>query len=460
MFDIRLFRSFNLIECVWEIGRIQDQCRLNRGGLGMMKAGQKKILILGGIRHMIDVVKAAKRMGLSTIVADNVIGSPAKSYADKSFNTSTADIEGLAKIVRQERVDGIFTAFEDINTWNALALCKKMGLPFYATDEQLDISSNKDRFKEICRRFNVPVIEEKELAGAFDETAVAKWGFPVIVKPVDSYASKGISVCYDAKGVERGLAKALDYSKSQRAIAERFIDNSHGVEMFYTIQNCKIILSAVCDRYVYKHSEEHPPLPTAEIFPSKHQELFIETLDWKIRDLINGIGIENGCILIQSLFEDGNFYIYEMSYRLSGEQHYQIIEKQTNINILEMMLDLAVGNPLEKYDLRNFDNGYMELPSCNLPILLKGGKIGSIKGLDEVLAIPQVISGVISREAGEEISVNGSYTQMFGRFNIVADTTAELYRVIESVYETLQIFSEAGEDMVLARFVPEPIAIV
>ena len=157
----------------------------------MKKVDQKKILILGGTKHMINVVEIAKRKGMSPIVVDNVIGSPAKSCADKSFNTSTADIEGLAKIVRQEEVDGVFTAFEDINTWNAVALCKKMGLPFYAAEEQLDITSDKNRFKEICRRFDVPVIEEKELAGELKETTVAAWEFPIILKPVDIYAGMG-----------------------------------------------------------------------------------------------------------------------------------------------------------------------------------------------------------------------------------------------------------------------------
>ncbi len=424
----------------------------------MTKLGQKKILVLGGTKHMINVVETAKRMGMSAIVVDNVIGSPAKSYADKSFNISTADIDGLSKIVREEQVDGVFTAFEDINTWNAVALCKKMDLPFYATEEQLDITSNKDKFKEICRRFDVPVIEEKELSGRLEESAVASWEFPVIIKPVDSYASKGITVCYDADEVKEGFAKAMDFSKSKKAIAERFIDNSYGVQMFYTVQNHKVILTGVCDRYVHKHSKEHPPLPSAMVFPSKHQELFIEKLDWKIRDMISGIGIGNGTVFIQSLFEDGDFYIYEMGFRLSGEQHYHIIEKQTDINILEMMLDFAVSNPIGQYDLRNFDDGHMPMPSCNLPILLKAGIIGEIRGLEAVQAMPEVVSWVINKELGEEVIVTGSYTQMFGRFNIVANTTRELYDTIEAVYDTLRIFNQAGADMLLTKFVPEPVA--
>ena len=145
----------------------------------MRKDDQKKILILGGTKHMIDVVEMAKRMGMSPIVVDNIIGSPAKSFADKSFNTSIANIEGLAEIVRREGVAGVFTAFEDINTWNAVALCKKMNLPFFAAEDQSAFTSNLGRFKEICQSFNIPVIREEELAEAFEDTAIASWEFPV-----------------------------------------------------------------------------------------------------------------------------------------------------------------------------------------------------------------------------------------------------------------------------------------
>lgn len=145
----------------------------------MVKADQKKILVLGGAKHMINVVKMSKRLGLSPIVVDNVAGSPAKYYADKSFDVSTADMDGLEKIIRQESVEFVYTAFEDITSWNAVALCKKMNLTFYLMLEQLSVSAKQEKFMEICSRFNVPVIEE---------VAVAAWKFPIVVAPVESYA--------------------------------------------------------------------------------------------------------------------------------------------------------------------------------------------------------------------------------------------------------------------------------
>lgn len=154
----------------------------------MKIAKQKKVLILGGITHMIEVVKTAEKMGMYTIVTDNNVDAPAKKFADKAYNINTADTEKLAVIANEEKIDGIFTAFDDINTWNALKLCKKLDLPFYASNEQLAITLNKDKFKEFCRTFNVPVIEENS-----SEDHIWKHiDFPVIVKQQGVYAGQGI----------------------------------------------------------------------------------------------------------------------------------------------------------------------------------------------------------------------------------------------------------------------------
>ena len=108
----------------------------------------KRLLILGGISHMVDVVNTAKALGIYTIVTDYDKESPAKKISEKSYDLSTTNIDSLEKIAKDERIDGVFTGFEDTNTFSALELCKRLGLPFYATKKQLDISSNKSNFKK------------------------------------------------------------------------------------------------------------------------------------------------------------------------------------------------------------------------------------------------------------------------------------------------------------------------
>ncbi|PSL41833.1 biotin carboxylase [Planomicrobium soli] len=405
----------------------------------------KKILILGGYTHMNDVVKTANRMGLYTIVTDREPDAPAKSFADKSYNISTDDIESLVNMAEKEKIDGVFNAFDDFNTWQAQALCERLGLPHYATKEQLEICSNKDRFKDFCRSFGVPVIEEYNI----DELVYASDGrtieFPVIVKPVDSYASQGITVCYGKEELEKAYEKARQRSKTGKVIVERFIDNSHGVEMYYTVKGGKVVLTAVTDRYVQKLSDEHPPLPTATIFPSQHLDHYLAVLDAKVRNMIRGMGIENGVLFIQSLIEKERFYLYEMGFRLSGEQHYQIIEKQTGINLLKMMLDFTIGGELNAYSIAQFDNGYSKIPACNLAILLNEGTVKDIIGLERILAMPEVLSFIQLKERGDNVEASGNYGQMLGRFNIVSEN---LHQTLETINNTLKVISTDGRNLI------------
>lgn len=420
----------------------------------MNQEEKKRILFLSGITQMIDVIRTAKNSGYYTIVTDRTPGSPAKAYADKFYDVSTSDTEKLAEIARAEKVDGVFNAFDDVNTWNALALCEELDLPYYATAEQLEICSDKGKFKEWCRNYGVPVIEEYKIDGGLSEEFLSSLEFPVIIKPVDSYASQGITVCYDKSEARAGYTKALRFSKSKKAIIERFIDNAYGIQILYTIQNHNIILNAVADRFVHKHFKEHPPLPIAMVFPSQHREQYIEEVDFKVRTMLKGMGIKNGVVFIQSLYENDSFYIYEMGFRLGGSQLYSIIEKQTGINQVEMMLDLLTGRSLEKYDMSKFDNAYTPYPSCNLPILLNEGTIGEIVGLEKITQMPAVISCITYNSVGDKIAVTGSYSQMFGRITIVAGSEAELNDTITIIQETLKVLSTDGEDMIIAKYHP------
>lgn len=411
-------------------------------------------MILSGIAHMVNVVETAKKMGFYTIVTDKAPGSPAKAFADKYYDVSTSDIEVLAEIAEAEGIDGVFNGFDDLNTWNALALCERLNLPYYATTEQLEICSNKDQFKNHCRKFNVPVIEEYEIDSRVAEEDIAKLHFPVIVKPVDSYASQGITICYSKEEIEDAYIKAADQSRSGGVIVERFIDTSYGIMMYYTVQNGEVFLSAVTDRHVHQHFKDLPPLPIAVAFPSVHRSLYLKDVDPQVRAMLKGMGIQNGVLMIQALYEDGEFFLYEMGFRISGSQHYTIVEKQTGINLLEMMLDHAIGEDLSKYDISKYDDSYIPYPACNLPILLDNGVIAEIRGLEAVLEMPEVLSFVSSRHKGDIIKHTGSYSPMFGRFNIVAGSLSELHHAIEKLYDTLQIISDKGEDMILVRYQP------
>ena len=67
----------------------------------------KKLLILAGAGVHSKVVRAAKEMGIYTIVTDYLVDSPAKLIADESWMYSITDVDEIVERCKQNHVDGV-----------------------------------------------------------------------------------------------------------------------------------------------------------------------------------------------------------------------------------------------------------------------------------------------------------------------------------------------------------------
>ena len=161
----------------------------------------RKLLILGGIAPMIEVIERAHEMGIEVLVTDYLENSPAKSCADKSFMTSTRDIDAVVDLCKREAVDGIYTGNVDSMLTYYAQICDKAGLPCYGTLEHFQIMTDKQRFKKLCKQYDVPTVAEYSAAAIEQDLAA----YPVIVKPVDSSGSRGISIVAGRDGLAYGI---------------------------------------------------------------------------------------------------------------------------------------------------------------------------------------------------------------------------------------------------------------
>ena len=403
----------------------------------------KKLLILGGFPQMIDIIAAAQQMDIYVIVADRDASSPAKRFADLAVNISTNDIEALESLCRS-----VFTGFEDFNIHIALELCGRLNLPFYATRKQIECITDKLNFKDECRRHGIPVIEQYTL-----DQALKLGKYPYIVKPADSYGSRGITICRNAEELRHGYKRAEGVSATDKAIIERFIDNDHGVELFYTVVNGNVHLTVTADRYTVRNGETTVPLPVAEVFPSRHRNEMVDALDLPIRQMLTQMGILNGLVLIQALYDgDGGYFVYEMAYRFTGEQHYRLVEKQHGVKLSTMMIKAALGEDISEYDTPLLDDVCFCKPSINLAVVLNPGKVEHVSGLDKVYKIDEVISYNLTHGDGDVIAASGDYSHLLIRVNMVAESYQKLCRAVDLVDEYIIVTSDAGEDMLSMHF--------
>lgn len=413
----------------------------------------KRLLILGHPVGTEDIVRYANECGVYTIVADWFETSPAKQLANESYQISTTEIDRLTELAKNKKVDAVTGGISDFNFGIALEISERLGLPFYANRKQWELTSNKRLFKGLCRSFNIPVIPEFNLDNTFSKNDLENIVFPVFVKPVDSAASKGASICKNEEELKLAYFNAVSHSPSKSVLVEKYIENMRDINLYYTVQNGEFSIAAMCDRYLtYEQGEKYAPLPIAYIFPSIHLNSFIHRHHDKIVKMCKSIGIENGRFDFCGFTNGEEFYFYEMSYRLGGTQEWILTEHINGINAMKLMINHALTGEMNCANVAELNSPNFSKPSCELKYPLKPGIIGRVNGLDEISKISGVIRIHFRRKIGDKIELTGSLHQIILGIHICADDYQQLSEIIRTVNDLLEIRSINGDNMRMENF--------
>lgn len=408
----------------------------------------KKLLILGGNAASIDIVDAAKTLGVYTIVTDwyDTQRSPAKLVADEYWNESIMDTHSLVRLINERAVDGILTGFTDSYLLQYQNLCEICSLPCYASREVFELTMDKSRFKQLCRNNDIPVIPEYDFK-LFNPSIISKDN-KVIIKPVDNSGSRGVVLCENSGDYQKCLEFALSFSEKKRVIIEKYMEMD-SISVSYTIQDGVVSLSTTDDRYVYK-SPTGSSVTRQGIYPSKYTQSYIQKIDGKMRDMYQRAGLRNGVIAVQ-FFTDGNdFYVMEMGHRLSGGQHYTYTKAENGVSALECMIHFAVTGRMADFPISLKDNAEFNHSYCHLFLLgQENKKIAMIMGADYLLSIPEVISLSLMKQDGDIIGPGGTAAQKVAGIHIKLDSIDDLSHILEDIYEHFHAYDDKGNELIM-----------
>lgn len=413
----------------------------------------KKLLILGGIALSSEIVKHAKNLGIKVYVTDYLRDSPAKKNADKCFMVSTKDVDGIVRLIETEKIDGIITGFVDMLLPFYQEACERSDKPCYGTKEQFDLFTNKLLFKNLCRKFQIPTVEEYVIEMPLNYNSIKDLRYPILLKPVDNSGGRGIFICETPEEILLNYSKSISFSPSRQVLVERYI-KAKEVTIFYYVQNGQILLTAMGDRHVRHFQSGIIPLPVAYTFPSVHLEKYKKSIHNKVVDLLQFTGIRNGMVFIQSFVENSECIFYEIGYRLTGSLEYKIISHASGYDPMDLMINYAVTGKPGKSNLKLLANPDFQKYYCNITFLVKPGRIGKITGIEEILLINNVLDIFLSYNENDVIPEQslGTLSQVIARVFAFAETKVELAKLMEAIQDTFKVYSPSGENMLLPPF--------
>ena len=424
-----------------------------------MNLSGKKLLVLGGTNASYDVVKEAKKLGVHVTIADRdpVDVGVSKKLADEVYQIDTTDVPGLKRLISEKQIDGVFCGPSELNLVNVRKVCEAAGLPFYCTAAQWEACSNKAKFKDMCRAFNVPCVPEYALTPELRREDLDRLKYPVIIKPVDGSSSAGLFVCWNEAEVKAAVPKSAAVSKSGRIIVEKCITSDYGFGCRYIANRGEIYLSAVNDRYTVDTAGGKALISSAAIFPSKKTDAFIKEINPNIIRMFQSLGIQNGTMFMQALVDqdDDNIYFHEMGLRLSGGLIFSMLEAACGYNDLHMMLRYALGGvmatPEEIKKIDPYMHGHF-IGSLTVP--LKAGTVGSIEGIDEIKKDPAVLDVVQYYHEGDTLEERllGTLAQHFCRVKLIADSVEAYKEKVNWVQSVIKVTDTNGENMIYKFF--------
>lgn len=310
----------------------------------------KKILLLGGSAQQVVAIETAKRLGYYTVLCDYLTDNPGQYVADKFYLVSTTDKETVLKVAQNEQVDGILAYASDPAAPTAAYVAEKMGLPG-SPYESVEILCNKDQFRAYLKEHGFCTPEAKGYTDVNEALADIQNGFfryPLIVKPVDSSGSKGVSRVDSFEEARDRLEYAMSYSRGHRIIVEEFVEK-YGYQI--AGDGLSVDGKLVFRYFANDHFDsrcKNPFVPVAASFPYNMPADVQNKIHDTIQRLLTLLGMRTSTYNFDMRIDRHyNVYLMEVAPRDGGNYIPQAIRHATGVDLVECSVKAAMGEKID-----------------------------------------------------------------------------------------------------------------
>jgi biotin carboxylase len=288
-------------------------------------------------------VKTARDLGYYVITCDYSPDNPGHKYAHEYHNVSTTDKDAVLKLSQSLKIDGIVCYASDPAAPTAAYVAEQMGLPGNPY-HSVDILANKDKFRKFLRDngFRVP----RAQGYASFEAALADFDSfrcPVMVKPVDSSGSKGVSRIAAANELESAVQYALRFSRSKRVIIEEYVEK-HGYQIAGDGFSWNGELVFRCFANEHFNADGNPFVPVGESWPYNMPRSVHDKVHAEIQRLLSLLKMQNGAYNFDiRIDQEGNPILMEIGPRNGGNLIPQVTRYATGVDMVAYTIKAAMG---------------------------------------------------------------------------------------------------------------------
>jgi biotin carboxylase len=265
-------------------------------------------------------------------------GNPKDSLAkcvDNYANFDYTDLDKTRELIAEKQIDFIVPGCNDRSYFVCAELNEDGRYPGIDTLNATETINNKEQFRSFATKYGLPV--PKVLAEIEIGT---RW--PVIVKPVDTYSGRGVTIIQEIEKEEllAAITRAREFSPTQTCIVEDYVEGQLYSHTAFISQG-----EVVVDYIV----EEHGTANRFVVDTSRVIYDFPEDMCARLREniyvLARELQLKDGLVHTQFIMKDNDYWIIEITRRCPGDLYSQLIELSTGLNYAENYTRPFVNTP-------------------------------------------------------------------------------------------------------------------
>ncbi len=316
---------------------------------------KKKILVIGAGWEQAALIQEAKKQGHEIIATHPAMTPEGLELADVFFVRDSRDIEAHLQIAKTYKVDAVLTDNCDYSFQTASFVTKALGLPFAAI-QSAKYSNNKYAQRVACAKGEVTQPEFYLVENIEEVTAAAnQLAYPLIMKPVDSRGTFGVTIVKNAEGLQNAFFDAMINSPSRRVICEKFIKGTLVTVDGFCFKNGHQALTVASRVFI----EGVKPVTKEIIYPAQFDDSVNEALLKNHNKVVKALDYQYGHTHGEYILTDKNeMYLVECANRGGGVYTSSTIVPQlTGINLNEILVNQSLGQ--DDYMVSASEKGYM-----------------------------------------------------------------------------------------------------
>ncbi len=398
----------------------------------------KALVLCGGVPQ-IALIQELKSRGITTLLADMNENVGARRYADEFFKVSVLDVDAIRQLAKEQQVDFLITVCADQVLQVVAEVSEDLGLPCYIDFKTAENVSKKSYMKRVFAENGVPT-SRFVVAEQLDEEKIKDLSYPIIVKPVDAYSSRGVCKVHSFEELKVAFDNATRISRTNNAIVEEFVEGDEITVDVYVEEGkahilCLSNLDKIGEDGKFIINRSHIP---AAVTPEIEQQ--IADTAQKIAD---AFGLKNTPMLIQLISDGNKVSVVEFCARTGGGIKFLMIKKFCGFDVVKAVVDLTLGIKPHIEELKKETKF-----TVNEFVYCHPGELDRLEGFDRLLEEGIITEYSQFKAPGAVFGeINGSGDRV-AYFSIESDSREDIIRRHRMANERIRAVSKEGTDLI------------